>query len=466
MNHKLSFNTVNTFWDEKIIPVLTEYIKIPNKSPSFDPEWEKHGHMDKVLNLALDWANENKPEGSTVTTERTPGRTPIIMVDVPGTKDGNILMYGHLDKQPEMDGWADGLGPWTPVLKNDKLYGRGGADDGYALFASISSIHALKDQGLDHPRILVLIEFSEESGSPDLPHYMDLCSDKIGTPDLVVCLDSGAGDYNRFWTTTSLRGLIGLSMKVEVLSEGVHSGGASGHVPSSFRIARQLLSKLEDETTGEILLDRLHTEIPEHRIKETQTLVSILGDEVVKEFPWKDKMRPSTDDKIEGVLRRTWKPALSIVGSDGLPPTANAGNVLRPYTTLQLSMRIPPMVDAQEAKSAIENALNENIPYGATVKLDFEEAADGWNAPETSPWLLDAIEKASKEYFAQPPCSISEGGTIPFMAMLGEQFPRAQFVITGVLGPKSNAHGPNEFLHIPFAKKLTCCISSILSDYK
>ena len=466
MNHKLLFNTVNTFWDEKIIPVLTEYIKIPNKSPSFDPEWEKHGHMDRVLNLAVDWANENKPDGSTVTIERTPGRTPIIMIDVPGTKDGNILMYGHLDKQPEMDGWADGLGPWTPVIKNDKLYGRGGADDGYALFASISSIRAIKDQGLDHPRILVLIEFSEESGSPDLPHYMGLCSDKIGTPDLVICLDSGAGDYNRFWTTTSLRGLIGLSMKVGVLSEGVHSGGASGHVPSSFRIARQLLSKIEDETTGEILLDKLHTEIPEHRIKETQTLVSILGDEVVKEFPWKNKMKPSTDDKVEGVLRRTWKPALSIVGSDGLPPTANAGNVLRPYTTLQLSMRIPPMVDAQEAKSAIEKGLNENIPYDATVELDFEEAADGWNAPETKPWLLDAIEKASNQYFEQPPCSIGEGGTIPFMAMLGEQFPEAQFVITGVLGPKSNAHGPNEFLHIPFAKKLTCCISSILSEYK
>ena len=295
---------------------------------------------------------------------------------------------------------------------------------------------------------------------------MKLCSDKIGTPDLVICLDSGAGDYNRFWTTTSLRGLIGLSMKVGVLSEGVHSGGASGHVPSSFRIARQLLSKIEDETTGEILLDKLHTEIPEHRIKETQTLVSILGDEVVNEFPWKNKMKPSTDDKVEGVLRRTWKPALSIVGSDGLPSTANAGNVLRPYTTLQLSMRIPPMVDAQEAKSAIEKGLNENIPYDATVELNFEEAADGWNAPETKPWLLDAIEKASNQYFEQPPCSISEGGTIPFMAMLGEQFPEAQFVITGVLGPKSNAHGPNEFLHIPFAKKLTCCISSILSYYK
>ena len=466
MNNKRLEANINHFWEDKILPALVEYIKIPNKSPSFDPDWEKHGHMDKVLNLAVEWANENKPVGSKVIVERTSERTPIIMVDVPGTKDGNILMYGHLDKQPEMDGWADGLGPWTPVIKNDKLYGRGGADDGYALFASISSIRALKEQGLDHPRILVLIEFSEESGSPDLPHYMRLCSDKIGTPDLVICLDSGAGDYNRFWTTTSLRGLIGLSMKVEVLSEGVHSGGASGHVPSSFRISRKLLSKIEDENTGEILLDKLYTDIPDHRIKETETLVSILQEEVVKEFPWKGETRPSTNDKIEGVLRRTWKPALSVVGSDGLPPAANAGNVLRPYTTLQLSMRIPPMVDAQKAKSEIQKVLNENIPYDATVELDFEEAADGWNAPATNAWLLDAIDKASKEYFGEKPCSIGEGGTIPFMAMLGKQFPGAQFVITGVLGPKSNAHGPNEFLHIPFAKKLTCCISSILSDYK
>ena len=466
MNNKQLEAKINNFWDNKILPTLIEYIKIPNKSPSFDSDWEKHGHMDKVLNLAVDWATKNKPVGSIVTIERTPGRTPIIMVDIPGTKDGNILMYGHLDKQPEMDGWADGLGPWKPVLKDDKLYGRGGADDGYALFASISSIRALKEQNIDHPRILVLIEFSEESGSPDLPHYMEMCSDKIGTPDLVICLDSGAGDYNRFWTTTSLRGLIGISMKVGVLSEGVHSGGASGHVPSSFRIARQLLSRLEDESTGEILLENLHTNIPKHRIDETKNLVSILGDEVEKEFPWKEGMKPSTTDKVEGVLRRTWRPALSIVGSDGLPPTANAGNVLRPYTTLQLSMRIPPMVDAQQAKLEIEKKLDENIPYGATLELDFEEAADGWNAPETSPWLVGAIEKASKEYFGENPCSISEGGTIPFMAMLGKQFPEAQFVITGVLGPRSNAHGPNEFLHIPYAKRLTCCISSILSDYK
>jgi len=466
MNKEILVSGINKFWDDKIIPALIDYIKIPNKSPSFDPDWEKHGHMDKVLDLAVNWANKNKPNGSTLTVERTPGRTPIILLDVPGTVDGNILMYGHLDKQPEMEGWAEGLGPWEPVMKDDKLYGRGGADDGYALFASIASINALQEQKTNHPRILVMIEFSEESGSPDLPHYMDICSEVIGVPDLVVCLDSGAGDYKRFWTTTSLRGLIGLKMKVEVLSEGVHSGGASGHVPSSFRIARTLLSKLEDQNTGEVLLDELQTDIPDYRIKETENLVSILDDEVVKEFPWKDETKPSTDNKVEGVLRRTWKPALSIVGSDGLPATSNAGNVLRPYTTLQLSMRIPPMVDAKKATKEIEKVLKSNIPYDATISLDFEEAADGWNAPETSPWILDAIEKASYNYFNEPPCSIGEGGTIPFMAMLGEQFPNAQFIITGVLGPRSNAHGPNEFLHIPFAKKLTCCISSILSDYK
>lgn len=466
MNSENLKKHIHGFWDSEIVPTLVDYIKIPNKSPSFDPDWEKHGHMEKVLNLAANWTEKNKPVDSEMIIKKSAGRTPLLLLDIPGTKKGNILMYGHLDKQPEMEGWNDDLGPWKPIIKDEKLYGRGGADDGYALFASIASINALKEQKIDHPRILVLIEFSEESGSPDLPHYMDLCSDIIGSPDLVICLDSGAGDYKRFWTTTSLRGLIGLKMKVSVLKEGVHSGGASGHVPSSFRIARSLLSKLEDEKTGEILLKELNTKIPDCRIEETKNLISILGNEVVEEFPWKNGMKPSTDDNVEGVLRRTWRPALSIVGSDGMPSTANAGNVLRPYTTLQLSMRIPPMVDPKKAVDAIEKILKDDIPYGASVELEFEEAAEGWNAPESKTWLLDAIKKASKEYFNEMPCTIGEGGTIPFMAMLGKQFPEAQFVITGVLGPQSNAHGPNEFLHIPFAKNLTCCISSIITDFQ
>ena len=421
--------------------------------------------MDRVLELATDWTKLHMPENAKLFVKQAHGRTPLILVDIPGDRDGNILMYGHLDKQPEMEGWDQGLGPWMPVMKDEKLYGRGGADDGYALFASLCAVKALKERGVSLPRILILIEFCEESGSPDLPHYMDLCADIIGSPDLVVCLDSGAGDYKRFWTTTSLRGLIGGTLRVDVLTEGVHSGGASGHVPSSFRIARQLLSRLEDENSGEVLLDELKTDIPDYRIQETEKFVSILGNEVVEEFPWYETMKPSIDDHVEGVLRRSWKPALSVVGADGLPPSDNAGNVLRPYTQLQLSMRIPPIVDHIKAQAAIEKTLTDNPPYGARVTVHFEEPASGWNAPETANWLAEAMNQASKEFFAESACSLSEGGTIPFMAMLGEQFPAAQFVITGVLGPGSNAHGPNEFLHVPYAKKLTACVASILNDF-
>ena len=466
MNSNKLGENIKKFWDDAIVPTLVDYIKIPNKSPAFDPDWQKHGHMDKVLDLAVSWTKIHKPIDSKLIIKRSDGRTPLLLLDIPGTEKGNILMYGHLDKQPEMEGWDNDLGPWKPVIKDEKLYGRGGADDGYALFASIASINALKEQNIKHPRILVLIEFSEESGSPDLPHYMNLCADIIGAPDLVICLDSGAGDYKRFWTTTSLRGMIGLKMKVEVLREGVHSGAASGHVPSSFRVARTLLSRLEDENTGRILIDELNTDIPDYRIKETEHLISILKNEVVEEFPWKNGMKPSTNDNVEAVLRRTWKPALSIVGADGIPSTTNAGNVLRPYTTLQLSIRIPPTISPKKAVAAIQKVLGKDIPYGATVELQFEKAGEGWNAPESKPWLLEAIEKASNNYFSQSACYMGEGVSIPFMGMLGRQFPKAQFVITGVLGPQSNAHGPNEFLHIPFAKNLTCCIASIIADFK
>ncbi|HJN97811.1 MAG TPA: M20/M25/M40 family metallo-hydrolase [Candidatus Marinimicrobia bacterium] len=457
--------TINTFWEDHIIPALFEYIKIPNKSPSFDPQWKANGHMDRVLTLATEWAKEHMPDGAELTVKESDGRTPLILIDIPGDRRGNILMYGHLDKQPEMDGWDDGLDPWNPVMKDEKLYGRGAADDGYALFASLCTVNALKEQNVSLPRILILIEFCEESGSPDLPHYMNLCADMIGSPDLVICLDSGAGDYKRFWTTTSLRGLIGGALRVDVLTEGVHSGSASGYVPSSFRVARQLLSRLENIDTGEVLLDELKTDIPEYRIQETKNYVSILGNEVVEEFPWDAHMEPSTDDKVEGVLRTTWRPALSVVGADGLPPSDNAGNVLRPYTQLQLSMRIPALVDPKEAQGALEKALVENPPYNARVTVHFEEAAAGWNAPETKEWLSCAMNNASETYFGESSCSLGEGGTIPFMAMLGERFPKAQFVITGVLGPSSNAHGPNEFLHVPYAKKLTACVASILNDF-
>ena len=454
---------VSKFWDRNIVPTIAEYIRIPNKSPHFDPNWEENGHMEKALQLALDWLDRHPIEGCRRHVGRLPGRTPLILLEIPGDIDKTIVLYGHLDKQPEMTGWREDLGPWTPKMEDGKLYGRGGADDGYALFASICALKALKDQGQAHARCVVMIEFSEESGSPDLPTYVDHFNDIIGSPDLVVCLDSGAGNYDQLWCTTSLRGLAGGTLRVDVLREGVHSGDASGIVPSSFRILRQLLSRIEDPETGEILNDRLKVPIPDQRIQQARLAAQALGDQVYSKFPFVEGMTPVDSDPVELILNRTWRPALAVTGQDGIPPTLSGGNVLRPFSQIKLSFRLPPTLPAEKAGEIIRRTLSEKAPYGAKISLDFEDGATGWNAPALAPWLDEALAEASNTYYGKPTLHMGEGGSIPFMGMLGEKFPDAQFVVTGVLGPKSNAHGPNEFLHVPYAKKLTCCVVHIIA---
>jgi acetylornithine deacetylase/succinyl-diaminopimelate desuccinylase-like protein len=454
-------------WDGEIIPALTDYIRIPNKSPTFDPDWEKHGYMDQVVEMFTAWAKKKLEQlpGSKLEVVRLPGRTPLIFMEVPGKAAGSILMYGHLDKQPEMKGWAEGTGPWVPVLKDDKLFGRGGADDGYAMFAAISALLALKEQNIAHARAVIVIEACEESGSPDLPFYIEHLSDRIGTPDLVVCLDSGCGNYDQLWLTTSLRGMLMGNLTVRVLTEGVHSGDASGIVASSFRIARQLLSRIEDEDTGQMTLDDLFVQIPPERSQQTKDAAKILGDEVYTKLPFAPGMKPMTDNIAELILNRTWRPQLAITAADGYPLPENGGNVLLPYTTLKLSLRLPPTCEAEPARLAFKKALEADPPYGAEVVFDCPRGETGWNAPALSPWLAAALNKASNATFGKPVAFMGEGGSIPFMAMLGKKFPKTQFVVTGVLGPHSNAHGPNEFLHIPTAKKVAASIASILADH-
>lgn len=453
-------------WDEDIVPQLVDYIRIPNKSPMFDPDWVAHGHMDAAVALMERWAKAQAIPGLVVDVVRLEGRTPLIYLEIPASGESTgadtVLLYGHLDKQPEMTGWDADLGPWTPVLKGDKLYGRGGADDGYAIFGSLAAVMALQEQGLPHARCVILIEACEESGSYDLPVYVDHLAERIGKPSLVVCLDSGCGNYEQLWCTTSLRGLAGGNLTVKVLSEGVHSGDASGIVPSSFRVLRDLLSRLEDEATGKLKLDGLYVDVPEERREQARKVAEVLGTEVYDKFPLLPGMSPMDSDPAELVLNRSWRPALSITGADGLPPLASAGNVLRPFTAVKLSLRLPPTLDGKQAGQLLKDVLLRDPPYGAEVTLELEKSSSGWNAPAQAPWLTQAIDDASQAAFGKPAVYIGEGGSIPFMGMLGEKFPGAQFMITGVLGPHSNAHGPNEFLHIPTGKRVTACVSHVL----
>jgi acetylornithine deacetylase/succinyl-diaminopimelate desuccinylase-like protein len=421
--------------------------------------------MDQVVELARAWCVEHAPKGATVEVVREGDRTPVLLVDIPGTVDDTVLLYGHLDKQPEFDGWEDGLGPWEPVMRGQRLYGRGGADDGYAVFASLTAINAIKEQGLPHARCVVLIETCEESGSYDLPYYIDKLGDRLGSPSLVVCLDSGAGNYDQLWCTTSLRGVLVANLTVEVLTEGVHSGDASGIVPSSFRVLRHLLSRLEDPETGTIVPEQLHVEIPTDRAAQATKVADVLGPLVHTCFPFAGETRAVSRDLAGLVLNRTWRPALSVVGGDGLPPVANAGNVLRPKTTVKLSLRLPPTLSTDVAAELLPRLLCEDPPYGSRVTLTDMDAGGGWNAPPVAPWLEEALSRASNSFFGADAVYMGEGGSIPFMGMLGEKFPDAQFMITGVLGPQSNAHGPNEFLDIPTAKKVTASVASVLVDH-
>jgi acetylornithine deacetylase/succinyl-diaminopimelate desuccinylase-like protein len=462
---------VDQCWGDAIVPTLVEYIRIPNKSPAFDPDWATHGYMEEAVSLFEGWARERLPslKGATLEVVRLPGRTPLILIEVPATgaaaNNDTVLLYGHLDKQPEMVGWAEGYGPWIPKLEGDKLYGRGGADDGYAMFGALAALLGLRDQGVPHARCVIVIEACEESGSYDLPHYIEHLAARIGSPSLVVCLDSGCGNYDQLWMTTSLRGIAAGTLTVEVLDEGVHSGDASGIVPSSFRILRQLLSRLEDEASGAIRPASLYAQIPPERLDQAKTAAAALGDAVHSKFPFAGATRPMGDDEVELVLNRTWRPQLAVTGIAGLPNPADAGNVLLPYTTAKLSLRLPPTLDAEATGATLKSLFEADPPYGAHIAFAPQAASAGWNAPALAPWLGASLARASEAAFGAPPAYMGEGGSIPFMAMLGERFPAAQFVVTGVLGPHSNAHGPNEFLHLPTGRRITRVIAQVLADH-
>ena len=464
MNEERVVDFVEETWDSEIVPKLTEYIRIPNKSPEFDKGWEAAGHMQQAAELLLAWARSFDIEGTDARIVQLPGKTPVIVIDVPGSAPGNVLLYGHYDKQPEFSGWEDELGPWTPVLRDGRLYGRGGADDGYALFASLTAVAALQRQGQPHARCLILIEGCEESGSPDLPFYLEALEARIGTPDLVICLDAECANYDQLWLTTSLRGMVSGILTVNVLTEGVHSGMAGGIVPSSFRLLRSLLERIEDGATG-TLDDVLSVQVPTWAVEQAKSVAATLGAGVVERFPWEGESRPDPASYADLVLANAWMGSLGVVGLSGAPEVKDAGNTLRPATAAKLVFRLPPSLDAAMAAHGIRTLIERDPPVGASVQLQLDAPHSGWYAPEFAPWLMESADRASRAFFRRPVRTMGCGGTIPFMKMLGDRFPDVQFVVTGVLGPHSNAHGPNEFLDIPTGKRVTSCMAAVLADH-
>lgn len=463
--------TVNGTWDSDILPSLSDLVRIPAVSKLFDPNWPVTGHLDRAAEHLRAWLSAREIPGATVEILRLPGLTPVVLMDVPASEDmpsdgGTVLLYGHLDKQPPVGGWSEGLDPWIPVIRGHRLYGRGAADDGYSGYAATSAIEAVRATGGRHARCLVLLETSEESGSPDLDAYLEAYRARLGDISLVVCLDAGGQDYERLWLTTSLRGLCSVTATVTVLESGQHSGTASGVVPSSFRIFRQLLDRIEDSRSGEILLPELHGDLPADRAGEMKALADVAPGAAANAFPLVEGMSAAADSDYELMVNNAWRPTLSVIGAAGLPLPEDAGNVLRPFTTLTLSFRLPPLVDAHAALAAVKRALTTDVPYGAKVTLSREETGPGWNAPSTADWLQKALDVVSTEVFGGNQCvPLGLGGSIPFMGSLGEAYPNAQFVVTGALSSDSNPHVPDEWLHIPQAKRVTESVALILNAH-
>jgi len=451
-------------WETSILPSLSDFIEIHALSPLFEPNWAELGELDATIDLFCAWLDEQEIAGLSHEVHRIEDKSPVLLVTIEGTGPGEVIFYSHLDKQPSKpELWSEGLHPLKAVRRDPWLYGRGSVDDGYGGYLCVTSIRLLQEAGIPHPRCSFLIETCEESGSFDLPPYLDALSEELGDPDMIVVLDSGGPDYDHVWMTEALRGLVSGTLSVRVSHEGIHSGTSGGSIPSSFRIQRMLLDRVEDSSTGEVLIPEMHVEIDADIRDKAAALAEVVGDSVWEQLPTVDtlvRVAGSTEDMI---LAMNWQPTLSIIGADGMPPVQVAGNVLRTNTDLKLSFRIPPGVDSESVLERARQILEADPPYGAEVTFSPDSCADGFHAPPLEGGVSKAINEASMTLTGLPPLASWTGGTIPFMAMMQGKYPEATFLCTGSSGPGNNAHGPDEKLHIPSSKRLTAVLSATVA---
>lgn len=467
LNTQTTKNFVDKFWDEQVIPALSAFIKIPCKTRTLDPDWRNNDYLQQAVTLVHQWIEKQGIPGTRVQVLSLPHQSPFLFVAIPGTCNSGktAMFYGHLDKMPEAEGWDEGLGPWQPVLKDDRLYGRGSVDDGYAAFAPIAAIKALQQQNIPYPHCIMLLEASEESGSPDFVDYITQLekSNSIGTPDVMIFVDAGGDNYDQLWCTDSLRGTVEGILSVTTLTQAVHSGSSSGIAPSAFDIMRTLLSRINNEQTGEVLIEECHVDIPEERIEQTKELAKILGNKIYKSIPFASGVQPKSYDLVELLLNKTWRPTLSITGGTGLPIINDAASVLLPNSTLMLSLRLPPTCNARNTINKLKEILEKDPPYGAVITFTPIAELQGWSAPKMAPWLEETLDSSSLNYYGAKPAYMGDGGSIGIVELLGEKYPHAHFIVSGVASAETGEHGPNEYIYIPAAKKFTCCIAEVLA---
>ncbi len=466
MEYQKTLEEAKKDFDNEILPALEEFVRIDNLSPSFDPNWETNGKAEKAGMHLINWAKSQGIKGLKAELYKEPGKTHMVFIEIESQGiDKTILLYGHFDKQPALGEWAEGLYPNKPVLKDGLLYGRGASDDGYALFAFIESIKLIQNQNLKHGKIIITLESGEESGSADLVPLLISLKDRIGNPDLMVCMDSGCKDYSSFWLTTSLRGAANFELEIQCLKEDVHSGEGSGVAPDSFTILRMLLDRLEDSKTSKVIVP-INVEIPKYRIEDAKKLGDYLKEKTVNDLiKLEDGVKPLSEDYQEAILNNTWRPSITIIGLTGLPKAEGASNVLRKNLKATISIRLPPTLNCKDAEKVVIDTLTKNPPYNAKITAKCLVSMNGWAAKDMNPCLKKSFAESSKFLFGKDYYNCGEGGSIPFVSQLGELYPKCEILVTGVLGPNSNAHCTNECLNIDYTIKMIVALSHAIYDF-
>lgn len=457
-------------WTGEHLAALSAFVAIPSVSPAFDSAWERSGALAAAVDLVADWFTDRTAlPGVRAHRLRINGRTPLLIVDIPAfdpdQADGphrTVLAYGHLDVQPAGGGWTV-TDPFRPVVRESRLYGRGAGDDKYVPLAVVAALEALRAANQAHPQVILLLETSEESSSVDLPAHLAAHGGLLGQPDLIVCLDTFVPDTSRLWHSTSMRGIVVADLSVAVAREGLHSGLVGGVVPSSFRLLRALLDRIENSSTGACLLPSLHADVPAGHCDALRRQAE-RSRPPASGLPLLPGVRPLSGDPLAQLLAQSWEPSVAYVGMDGMPATGAAGSVLRASTTVRLSIRLPPTVRAIDAVAALRATLEADPPAGATVRLDVHGAEDGWSTtvPEGLGVLLDEAGVAG---YGARAAECGGGATIPPLGILARRFPEAAIVPLGLVTPSCNPHGPDEHIDLDSAERLTIALATLLASH-
>lgn len=385
-----------------------------------------------------------------VTAERDGAHPAVLARRAAAPGAPTVLLYAHHDVQPPGPDEEWDSVPFQPALRNQRLYGRGTADDKAGIAMHLASLRLLAEYSASSPALglAVFIEGEEEAGSESFPWLLQQYGDWLAA-DAIVVADSGNWDEQTPGLTVSLRGNATFTMTVRTLDHNVHSGMFGGAVPDAMLATIRTLDSLW-ATDGSVAVAGLHRHVasaPEYDEARLRAESGLLD----------GVERVGIDNPLQQLW---WQPAITVTGIDA-PAVAVAANALAAAVRVKISVRVAPGQTAAEAARLVQQHLLANAAFGARLEFGDEQLGEGYLVEADHPVVHDAIATMTAAWGREPVLQ-GVGGSIPFIADLAERYPEAAILVTGVEDPDSRAHSPNESLHLPGFRKAVAAEALLL----